>query len=140
MSVYIYLSPCIGLARILEWVAFPFSRGSSQRRSPTLQADSLPPEPQGKPKNTGVGSLSLLQRVFLTQESDWGLLRCRQILYQLSYEESPQYITPSFYLLRPAPSAEFLICRDLFWGCIGGESQCTHLKGKLRMLGFLNKP
>ena len=27
-------------------------------RSPTLQADSLPAEPQGKPKNTGVGSPS----------------------------------------------------------------------------------
>ena len=36
-------------ARILEWVAFPFSRGSSQPRSPALQADSLPAEPQGKP-------------------------------------------------------------------------------------------
>ena len=45
-------------ARILEWVAFSFSRGSSQPRiqprSPALQADSLPAEPQGKPKNTGV--------------------------------------------------------------------------------------
>ena len=29
-------------ARILEWVAFPFSRGSSQSMSPALQADSLP--------------------------------------------------------------------------------------------------
>ena len=38
-------------------------------RSPTLQADSLPAEPQGKPKNTGVGSLSLLQQIFPTQES-----------------------------------------------------------------------
>ena len=51
-------------ARILEWVAFPFSRGASQRRiesrSPTLQADSLPAEPPGKRKNTGVGRLSLL--------------------------------------------------------------------------------
>ena len=37
-------------------------------RSPTLQADSLPAEPQGKPKNTGVGSLSLLQWIFPTQE------------------------------------------------------------------------
>ena len=37
-------------------------------RSPTLQADSSPAEPQGKPKNTGVGSLSLLQRIFPTQE------------------------------------------------------------------------
>ena len=30
--------------------------------SPALQADSLPAESQGKPKYTGVGSLSLLQR------------------------------------------------------------------------------
>ena len=53
-------------------------------RSPTLQADSLSAEPQGKPKNTGVGSLSLLQQIFLTQELNWGLLHCRQILHQLS--------------------------------------------------------
>ena len=58
-------------------------------RSPALQVDSLPPEPQGKPKNTGVGSLSLLQRIFLTQESNWGLWHCRQILYQLSYLGNP---------------------------------------------------
>ena len=76
-------------ARILEWVAFPFSRGSSQPRSPALQADSLPAEPQGKPKNTGVSSLSLLQRIFQTQESNWDLLCCRRILYQLSYQGSP---------------------------------------------------
>ena len=41
-------------ARILEWVAFPFSRGSSQprdrTRSPAWQADSSPAEPPGKPK------------------------------------------------------------------------------------------
>ena len=35
-------------ARILEWVAIPFSKGSSQPRSPALQADSLPSEPTGK--------------------------------------------------------------------------------------------
>ena len=35
--------------RILEWVAVPFSRGSSQPRSPSLQADSLPAEPPRKP-------------------------------------------------------------------------------------------
>ena len=35
-------------ARILEWVAILFSRGSSQPESPALQADSLPPEPPGK--------------------------------------------------------------------------------------------
>ena len=58
-------------ARILKWVAFPFSRGSFQPeigpKSPTLLADSLPDELQGKPKNTGVGSLSLLQGIFPTQ-------------------------------------------------------------------------
>ena len=36
--------------------------------SPALQTDSLPAELQGKPKNTGMGSLSLLQQIFLTQE------------------------------------------------------------------------
>ena len=75
-------------ARMLEWVAFLFSRGSSQHMSPSLHPDSLPAEPQGKPKKTGVGSLSLLQLIFLTQESNWGLLHCRWILYQLSYQGS----------------------------------------------------
>ena len=60
---------------------------------PTLQADSIPAEPQGKPKNTGVGSLSFLQGIFLTQESNRSLLHCRRILYQLSYEGSPGKIT-----------------------------------------------
>ena len=78
-------------ARILEQVAFPLSRGSNtgiEPRSPTLQADSLPAEPPGKPKNTGVSSLFLHQPIFPTQESNRGLLNCRQILHQLSYREA----------------------------------------------------
>ena len=43
-------------------------------RSPTLQADSLLSDPPGKSKNTGVGSPSLLQGIFLTQGSNWVLL------------------------------------------------------------------
>ena len=39
-------------ARILEWVAIPFSRGlpgpGNEPGSPALQADSLPSEPLGK--------------------------------------------------------------------------------------------
>ena len=54
-------------ARILEWVAFPFSRGSPnpgiEPKSPTLQANSLLSEPQGKQKNTGVGCHFLLQGI-----------------------------------------------------------------------------
>ena len=58
-------------------------------RSLTLQADSLPSEPPGKPKNSRVDSLSLLQGSFLTQVSNWGVLHYREILYQLSYQGSP---------------------------------------------------
>ena len=42
-------------------------------------------------QNTGVGSLSLLQQIFPTQESHRGLLHCRHILYQLSYQGSQCY-------------------------------------------------
>ena len=59
-----------------EWVAMPSSRGilptqGKTPRSPALQADSFLSEAPGKPKNTGVGSLSLLQGIFPTQESNW---------------------------------------------------------------------
>ena len=74
--------------KILEWVAMP-SRESSKARSPSLHVDSLLSESPGKPKNTGVGCHSLLQGIFLTQESNRGLLHCRQILYQLSYQGNP---------------------------------------------------
>ena len=74
--------------RILEWVVYPFYSRSSQPRiepgSPALQVDSLPTEPQGKTKNTGVGSPSLLQHIFLTQDLNQGLLHRGRILYQLS--------------------------------------------------------
>ena len=62
--------------------------------------DSLPAQPQGKPRNTGVGSLSLPQWIFLTQESNWGLLNCRWILYQLSYLPIPciPQLTPSHFI------------------------------------------
>ena len=36
-------------------------------------------------------SYSLLQGIFPTQESNQGLLHCRQILYQLSYREAQEY-------------------------------------------------
>ena len=75
-----------------SWSAFPssgdLSNPGTEPRSPALQADSLPVEPPGKPKNTGMGSLSVFQGNFLTQELDQGLLHCRWILYQLSYHGS----------------------------------------------------
>ena len=55
-----------GILQSMEWLPIAFSRVSSQPRdwtqiSLTLQADSLPAGPPGKPNNTGMGSLSLLQ-------------------------------------------------------------------------------
>ena len=90
------LSPVqlMGFSRPEYWSSYPFpSPGDHpnpgiERRSPTLQVDSLPAEPQGKPKNIGVGSLSLLQQIFPTQDLKEGLLHCRQILYQLSSQGS----------------------------------------------------
>ena len=59
-------------------------------------SDSLRPpglySPWNSPgQNTAVGSLSLLQWIFPSQESNWGLLHCRQILYQLSYQDTLKY-------------------------------------------------
>ena len=75
-------------ARILEWVAIPISRVSSQARGRTqvshIAGEFFTDWATRKPKNTGAGSLSLLQGIFLTQESNRGLLadeeNCRQIL------------------------------------------------------------
>ena len=64
-------------------------------RSPALQVDSLPAEPPGKPKNTGVSSLSLLQGIFLIQGSNPGLPHCRWVLYRLGHRESPKGCRPS---------------------------------------------
>ena len=85
----------MGFSRQEYWRGLPFpSPGDlpnprNEPGSPTLQADSLLSEPQGKPKNTGVGSLSLLQGTFLTQEWNQGLLHCRWIFYQLSHQGRP---------------------------------------------------
>ena len=72
--------------------------------SHSVVSDSLRPcalySPWNSPDlNTGLGSLSLLQGIFLTQEPNQGLLHCRQILYQLSHQGSP-FIYSCEYLKR----------------------------------------
>ena len=55
------------------WSGLPFPSPGDfpnpgiKHRSPPLQVNFLPSEPPGKPRNTGVGSLSLLQGIFPTQ-------------------------------------------------------------------------
>ena len=68
--------------------------GRKQSESHSVMSDSLRSHGVYSPwnssgQNTGVCSLSLLQWIFPTQESNWGLLHLRQILYQLSYQGSP---------------------------------------------------
>ena len=96
-------------SRLEYWSGQPFPPPGdllnpvTEPRSHTLQADSLSTEPQGKPKNTGVGSSSLLQWIFPTQGLNSGLLHCRQTLYQLSYQGSPKEIVDKAYLSRSNP-------------------------------------
>ena len=127
-------------ARVLEWVAFRFSRRSSQPRDPSqvspiagrfftswaqVQADSLPAEPQGKAKNTGVGSLSLLHWIFPTQELNQDLLHCRHILYQVSCQpiktvhngilssQSKQFIMEYYIANQNSLAVYLFICEDI---------------------------
>ena len=78
--------------RILEWVAFPFSRGSSQPRDWTqvshIAGGFFTSWVTREAQEYRVISLSLFQRIFPTQELNWGLLHCRRILYQLSHQRS----------------------------------------------------
>ena len=82
-------------AKILEKIAVSFFRSSFQPRDQT-QVSCIASDPPGKSKNTGVGNLSLLQEIFPTQESNRGLLHCRWILYQLSYQGSLKHSVNGF--------------------------------------------
>ena len=83
--------------RILEWIAFPYSRGSSQPRDRTqvshIAGGFFTSWATRKPNNTGVGSLSLLQGIFSTKELNHGFLHYRQITYQLNIREA--HLTPN---------------------------------------------
>ena len=82
-------------------------------RSAALKPYSLPAEPLGKPKNTGVGSLFLLQGIFPTQELNQGLPRCRQILYQLNYQGSHSSSLLAIYLTHDSVYVSFLLSQLL---------------------------
>ena len=100
-------------ARILEWGAFPFSRVSSQPRDPIqvshIKGGFFTSWGTREAQEYWSGSLSLLQLIFPTQESNWGLLHCRWILYQLSYQGSPCAISQSNFLVCP------MHCSDDYW-------------------------
>ena len=86
----------------------------SESESRSVKFYSLQPPSQ----NTGVGSLSLLQGIFPTQESNWGLLHCRWILYQLSYQGSPKDV---FFCMPLAQEPQFLFVLE----CTGPDTKET---------------
>ena len=138
-----------GILQPEYWCGYPFPSPGDlpnpgiKARSPALQADSLPAEPQGKPTNIGVGCLSLLQWIFPTQESNWSLLHCRWILYQLSYQGSPKFPnllqsllfshiqinkfhfkpTIHYHLIKLSPSLSLLISMSTFRKCLKSEKK-----------------
>ena len=67
-------------SRLEYWSGQPFPSPGDlpnpeiQPRSPALQADPLLAEPQGKPKNTGVGSLSFSRES--SQPRNWTIVSC----------------------------------------------------------------
>ena len=83
----------------------------SESESHSVVSDSLRPHglysPWNSPgQNTGEGSCSLLQGIFPAQDSNQGLPQCRQILYQLSHQESPrilEWVTYRFSSRSPQP-------------------------------------
>ena len=78
-------------ARKLEWVVISFSK-SCLVMSNSLQPHGLYCSWNSSGQNTVVSSLSLLQGIFPTLESNPGLLHCRRILHQLSYKGSPRIL------------------------------------------------
>ena len=82
-------------------------------QSPILQVDPLLSELPGKPKNTEVGSLFLLQGIIPTQGSNLGLPHCRQILYHLSQQGSSYVYTHGYYnFLYPGLASN--VTEDIF--------------------------
>ena len=117
----------MGFSRQEYWNGLPFPSPGNlpdpgiEPRFPTLQADSLPAEPQVKPKNTEVGSLSLPQLIFPTQELNRGLLHCRQVLYQLNYQGSSESKVKSLSCVRLFATPWTVVCTRLLrpWDFLG---------------------
>ena len=91
----------IQMASVSEPQFTPSESGMWVSESYSVVSDSLQPHELYSPwispgQNTGVGSLSRLQIIFPTQGLNSGLPHCRQILYQLRHQGSPEQNWASF--------------------------------------------
>ena len=81
--------------------------------SKSLQPQGLYSPWNSPGQDTRVGSLSFLQGIFPTQESNQGLLHCRRILYQLSHKMPPpnshnEALTPNVVVFGDGASNELI--------------------------------
>ena len=122
-------------ARILKWVAIPSFRGSPhlpnpgiKPRYPALHVDYLPSESPGKPKNTGVGSLSLSPGELLNPGIEPGSPALQADALPVELPKNADFIGSSMYMsipisqfIRPPnpsfPSGLFSISVPLFLFC-----------------------
>ena len=81
--------------------------------------------------------VAYLQQIFMTQESNQGLQHCRQILYQLSYLESPTVI-PHFAIYAATAAAKLLqSCPTLCNPIDGSPHQAPPPRGFSRTLEWV---
>ena len=120
----------ISQAKILKWVAISFSRDQTHVSCVfCLAGRFFTTKPPGKLKNTAVGCHSLLQRVFLTQGSNPGLLYSRRILYRLSHQRSlkhrqkNQESTRTFMHLFPHKGASQALLPNELWAVYQKEGR-----------------
>ena len=83
---------CLTMYVGIPWPSYVYVCDSRSVVSNSLQPHGLYSPWNSLGQNTGVGSLSLLQGIFTTLESNPGLLHCRQILSQLSHKGSPRIL------------------------------------------------
>ena len=82
-------------------------------------------------QNTAVGSLSLLQRIFPTQESNPGLPHCRRIRYQLSHKGSPRILE---WVAYPFSSRSSRPKKERGSPVLQVDSLPSELSGKLKVI------
>ena len=83
---------CLTMYVGIPWPSYAYVCESRSVVSNSLQPHGLYSPWNSLGQNTGVGSISLLQGIFTTLESNPGLLHCRQILSQLSHKGSPRIL------------------------------------------------
>ena len=77
------------LTQLKQYSYYMYMKAKVTQSCLTLRPHELYSPRNSPSQNIGVGSFSLLQGIFPTQESNPGLPYCKRILYQLSYQRSP---------------------------------------------------